>query len=128
METRREVVGRGNSIHAGMPVHLRVAAILAFVLGLGYGLPKVWADKTPVLQATPPATPNPTGLSIQEFAVPAGSWPHDVAPALDGTVWYTAQRLGELGWLDPTTGVLRTRPSINPGNSRIRSLKASPGK
>jgi virginiamycin B lyase len=41
---------------------------------------------------------------IREFAVPAGSRPHDVAPAIDGGVFYTAQRTGELGWLDPGTG------------------------
>jgi virginiamycin B lyase len=41
---------------------------------------------------------------IQEFTVPAGSHPHDVAPARDGGVWYTAQRSGALGWLDPSTG------------------------
>jgi virginiamycin B lyase len=42
--------------------------------------------------------------SLQEYAVPRGSAPHDVAPAPDGTVWYTAQRTGELGRLDPATG------------------------
>lgn len=42
--------------------------------------------------------------SLQEYDVPAGSHPHDVAPATDGTVWYTAQHLGELGRLDPSTG------------------------
>jgi len=36
--------------------------------------------------------------------VPSGSHPHDVAPAPDGTVWYTAQATGELGRLDPATG------------------------
>ena len=36
--------------------------------------------------------------------MPAGSHPHDVAPALDGSVWYTAQHTGELGRLDPATG------------------------
>ena len=41
---------------------------------------------------------------IQEYPVPAGSHPHDVAPAPDGGVWYTAQPLGELGRLDPATG------------------------
>lgn len=41
---------------------------------------------------------------LKEFLVPAGSHPHDVAPAADGTVWYTAQGLGELGRLDPNTG------------------------
>ncbi len=43
-------------------------------------------------------------VTIQEFPVPAGSHPHDVAPAPDGSVWYTAQRLGELGRLNPVTG------------------------
>jgi virginiamycin B lyase len=43
--------------------------------------------------------------SIQEFPVPLGSRPHDVAPMPNGTlVWYTAQGSGELGRLDPTTG------------------------
>src|SRR5919204_2310891 len=46
-----------------------------------------------------PATP-----AIQEYPVPSGSHPHDVAPAADGTVWYTAQRSGKLGRLDPATG------------------------
>jgi virginiamycin B lyase len=36
--------------------------------------------------------------------VPAGSHPHDVAPAADGGVWYTAQATGKLGWLDPGSG------------------------
>lgn len=36
--------------------------------------------------------------------MPAGSHPHDVAPAPDGTVWYTAQVTGALGRLDPATG------------------------
>jgi virginiamycin B lyase len=50
------------------------------------------------------AMPNAGSLVIQEYAVPAGSHPHDVAPAPDGTVWYTAQLSGELGRLDPATG------------------------
>ena len=47
---------------------------------------------------------------MEEFPVPAGSHPHDVAPALDGGVWYTAQFTGALGWLDPTTGDTREVP------------------
>jgi virginiamycin B lyase len=47
---------------------------------------------------------DPAGLTIEVFPVPAGSRPHDVAPAADGGVWYTAQGSGELGWLDPDTG------------------------
>ncbi len=41
---------------------------------------------------------------IQEYDVPPGSHPHDVAPAPDGTIWYTAQAVGALGRLDPETG------------------------
>src|SRR4029077_2333438 len=44
---------------------------------------------------------------IQEYSVPAGSHPHDVAPAPDGAIWYVAQSLGELGRLDPSTGQVR---------------------
>lgn len=42
--------------------------------------------------------------TVQYFPVPSGARPHDVAPAPDGTVWYTAQGQGALGWLDPATG------------------------
>jgi virginiamycin B lyase len=44
---------------------------------------------------------------VQEYAVPNGSHPHDVAPARDGGVWYTAQHSGELGYLDVKTGNTR---------------------
>ena len=43
---------------------------------------------------------------VQEYAV-LGNRPHDVAPAADGGVWYTAQLTGELGYLDPRTGQSR---------------------
>jgi virginiamycin B lyase len=43
------------------------------------------------LQSWPLNTPRPTGI-------------HDVAPAPDGGVWFTAQRSGQLGWFDPATG------------------------
>ena len=44
---------------------------------------------------------------IRCYPVPQGSGPHDVAPAADGTVWYTARRVGALGRLDPKTGSVR---------------------
>ena len=44
-----------------------------------------------------------TALRVTEYAVPAGSGPHDVALARDGTVWYTAQSSGKLGRLNPAT-------------------------
>jgi virginiamycin B lyase len=42
--------------------------------------------------------------TLQEYEVPAGTHPHDVAVAPDGDVWYTAQATGKLGRLDPRTG------------------------
>jgi len=47
---------------------------------------------------------------VQEYSVPAGSHPHDVAPAVDGGVWFTAQAAGYLGWLDSNTGEVRQIP------------------
>jgi virginiamycin B lyase len=44
---------------------------------------------------------------LQAYKLPAGSRPHDVAPAVDGGVWYTAQGSGKLGWLDPKSGEVR---------------------
>jgi virginiamycin B lyase len=41
---------------------------------------------------------------VREYPVPPGTHPHDVAPAPDGSVWYTAQATGKLGRLDPRTG------------------------
>jgi virginiamycin B lyase len=47
---------------------------------------------------------------VQYFDVPKGDHPHDVAPAPDGTVWYTGQLTGVLGRLDPKTGEVRRIP------------------
>jgi virginiamycin B lyase len=54
-----------------------------------------------------PAVTQPGRLEMFEFPVGAGQGPHDVAPAVDGGVWYTAQRTGELGYLDPKTGAFK---------------------
>ena len=56
-----------------------------------------------------PTAPEPTAAltytyEYQEYDVPAGSHPHDVAPAPDGSVWYTGPNVGVLGRLDPATG------------------------
>jgi len=71
------------------------------------------ASPTPVpaASATPPAT-----RVIKEFPVGPGSAPHDVAPAPDGTVWYTAQGAGALGRLDPATGKWKHIP-LGPGSA-----------
>jgi virginiamycin B lyase len=47
---------------------------------------------------------------VQYYEVPKGDRPHDVAPAPDGTVWYTGQRAGVLGRLDPKTGDVKRVP------------------
>lgn len=46
-------------------------------------------------------------VTVQSFPVPAGAHPHDVAPAPDGAVWYTAQHQEALGRLDPASGETR---------------------
>jgi virginiamycin B lyase len=44
-------------------------------------------------------------VAIQAYELPkGGGHPHDVAVSADGIVWYTAQRDGQLGRLDPTSG------------------------
>ena len=58
--------------------------------------------------AAPTGTPDVAAVKLVEFPVGRGQGPHDVAPASDGGVWYTAQRTGELGYLDPKTGATRT--------------------
>jgi virginiamycin B lyase len=52
----------------------------------------------------------PPRVTLREYRVFAGAGPHDVAPARDGTVWFTAQAAGELGRLDPRTGRVRRIP------------------
>ena len=67
----------------------------------------------PTTSSADPVTPGPTDSpvrAIREYAVPAGSHPHDVSPALDSGVWYTAQQVGKLGHLDPATGSVREIP------------------
>jgi virginiamycin B lyase len=75
-------------------------------------------DEAPTSGAAPVDQPDdepedraaPTDFVMQAYPVPAGSRPHDVAPAADGGVWYTAQGSGKLGWLDPETGDVRETP------------------
>ena len=46
----------------------------------------------------------------QVYQLPKNANPHDVAPAPDGKVWYSAQHIGALGILDPKTGAARHVP------------------
>src|SRR6185503_16109058 len=47
---------------------------------------------------------------VSYYDVPQAAQPHDVAPAPDGSVWYTAQAQGALGRLDPATGAVKQIP------------------
>ena len=51
---------------------------------------------------------------VSYYDVPRGAHPHDVAPAPDGKVWYTAQSQGALGILDPKSGKV-TQVSLGQG-------------
>jgi virginiamycin B lyase len=50
-------------------------------------------------------------FGVQTFDLPQGGGrPHDVAVGADGIVWYTAQRDGKLGRLEPSTGKIDLIP------------------
>ena len=69
--------------------------MVTFTLSVQQTLAQVQSGQIPIIASKP---------LIQELPVPSGSQPHDVAPAKNGSVWYTAQGSGELGLLDPATG------------------------
>jgi virginiamycin B lyase len=73
-------------------------------------------------RSAPQAEP---AFTIREYDVPAGSHPHDVAPARDGGVWYTAQHAGALGYLDLRTG--RTRHIALGSGSAPHGVIVGPG-
>ena len=66
----------------------RDALCLLGATALGASVPFPAASQSPKMQSWPLAAPRRTGI-------------HDVAPAPDGGVWFTAQRSGHLGWFDP---------------------------
>lgn len=56
-----------------------------------------------VLAAVTLSTAAAPAAQVSDHDVPRGAHPHDVAPAPDGAVWYTAQSQGAIGILDPKT-------------------------
>jgi len=76
--------------------------------------PTIASHTAPGASESATTAPSPTALAfepeMQTYALPPGSGPHDVAPAADGGVWYTAQRSGHLGYLVPATGETRQVP------------------
>ena len=59
----------------------------------------LWPGAGRAQQTTAPARPQSWPLGT-----PSATGIHDLAPAPDGGVWFSAQRSGHLGWFDPRTG------------------------
>ena len=51
-----------------------------------------------------------SAAEMRFYQLPAGAFPHDVAPALDGSVWFSGQQQGFAGRFDPQTGKLEKIP------------------
>jgi len=56
---------------------------------------------TPRVGLAAAAIPSTSCFAVKTYPVGQGDGPHDVAPAPDGRIWYTAQRAGALGLFDP---------------------------
>ncbi|MBR0756864.1 lyase [Bradyrhizobium jicamae] len=54
-----------------------------------------------------PALAQSASFRVRYFDLPTGTGPHDVTPAPDGSVWFTGQRNGTLGRLDPRDGAVK---------------------
>jgi virginiamycin B lyase len=92
---------------------------LLFAACSGSGIAEL--GEVPALQTSPGAGGLPAAetslpdevlqVLIQEYDMPAGSRPHDVAPAADGGVWYTAQGQGA-PWITDSglNAILRVDP------------------
>lgn len=75
-----------------MPTFSRRAVLRSVAAGYAAWLVAPWpARAAGKMQSWKLATSRRTGI-------------HDVAPAPDGGVWFTAQASGHLGWFDPSTG------------------------
>src|SRR5688572_32765438 len=86
---RRSIVG-AFAKRGAVPMRSHILALLVAAL------------TAPACAQSPESEP-PTAASAQTqlFQLPEGTRVHDVAPAPDGKIWYTAQRGGALGILDP---------------------------
>jgi virginiamycin B lyase len=70
-----------------------------------------WALSAVLLAASAlPALAQGQTPGRQVYQLPENAFPHDVAPAPDGKVWYSAQQIGALSILDPRTGKARHVP------------------
>ncbi len=112
--TRRDLLGRGVAV-LGLGLLAACGSPAEETVEVTPTMPPTAVPPTPAPAATPaetqeaPQAPAAADVTLQEFPVPPGAHPHDVAPALeaDGIVWYTAQHQEALGILEPLTGETR---------------------
>jgi virginiamycin B lyase len=91
--------------------------VVALVLAAGACTsPPSPPPSSPTALPTTAASNSAADPRLQVYAVPAGSHPHDVAPAADGGVWFTAQQAGYLGHLDPASGTV-TQVALGNGSA-----------
>ena len=108
-ESRAAVVGKGPDKEGSMLEIARKRGVATASKILESGLVRsVAMGLASVALAIGSALAQPP--SFDSFAVPPGSAPHDVAPAPDGTVWFTAQAQGAVGRLDPSSGKIEKIP------------------
>jgi virginiamycin B lyase len=81
---------------------------LAAAIAVALAMPPAGAQQPAPAAAAQAPAPKPQNTRL--FQLPQGARVHDVAPAPDGKIWYTAQRQGALGILDPHTGQIRQIP------------------
>ncbi|HEU5474301.1 MAG TPA: hypothetical protein VFV67_26940 [Actinophytocola sp.] len=95
-----------------------LAAMCTGVLALAGCVGDPAPSSVPTSESVLPTSPVPAGPPtpvvveprLEAFELPAGAGPHDVAPAVDGGVWFTAQRGGYLGHLDPASRTVTQVP------------------
>ena len=78
----------GQSLEEGEAIVFRPLGQSRFRV-VGRVMPREWGT------LRRPASVGATRPRVREYPVPPGTHPHDVAPAPDGTVWYTAQYDGQ---------------------------------
>ena len=85
--TRRQLIRSGWAMGGGVLIAATEAGAQSAAAGASVNA----TTGSGRVQTWPLNTPSRTGI-------------HDLAPAPDGGVWYTAQRSGHVGWFDPKTG------------------------
>ena len=90
-DVKKVKLGQRINLHIRMfafAYRLVLLVMIIFTISVQETLAQVNSGLIPIVTSKP---------LIQEFPVPSGSHPHDVVPAKNGSVWYTAQGSGQLG-------------------------------